>query len=69
MPDRRFFARSASDRTDDWPNWYIADRAKGELNVTREKAAEVGVGLPELALFVSRNTAERIDRSLNDGQA
>lgn len=32
----RFFARSASDKTDDWDFWFVADRTKGGLNVTAE---------------------------------
>ena len=30
----RFYARSASDKTDDWPLWFVADERKGGLNVT-----------------------------------
>jgi len=30
----RLVARSASARTDDWPFWYVADTARGGLNVT-----------------------------------
>lgn len=30
----RYFARSASDKTDDWSIWFIADRDWGGLNVT-----------------------------------
>ena len=30
----RYYARSASDRTDDWPFWFVADAQKGGLNVT-----------------------------------
>ena len=32
--DRRFYARSASDKTDNWPFWFVADSNKGGLNVT-----------------------------------
>lgn len=32
----RYYARSASDRTDDWPFWYVADRRKGGVNVTAD---------------------------------
>lgn len=32
----RFFARSASDRTDDWLFWFVADRNRGGLNVTAD---------------------------------
>lgn len=30
----RYFARSASDKTDDWPFWFVADKQQGGLNVT-----------------------------------
>ncbi len=30
----RYYARSASDKTDDWPFWYVADIERGHLNVT-----------------------------------
>jgi hypothetical protein len=30
----RYLARSASDRTDDWPSWFVADRSRSNLNVT-----------------------------------
>jgi hypothetical protein len=30
----RYQARSASDKTDDWPLWFIADSHKSGLNVT-----------------------------------
>jgi len=32
----RYYARSASDNTDDWPFWFVADSQKGGLNVTAE---------------------------------
>jgi hypothetical protein len=32
----RYFARSASDRTDDWPFWFVADRKLGGPNRTAE---------------------------------
>ncbi len=32
----RFYARSASDRTDDWPFWFVADADRDGLNVTNE---------------------------------
>lgn len=32
----RFFARSASDRTDDWPFWFVADADRDGLNVTND---------------------------------
>jgi hypothetical protein len=30
----RYYARSASDSSDDWPFWFVADRENGDLNVT-----------------------------------
>ena len=33
---RRYYARSASDRTDDWPFWFVADAQRGGLNVTAD---------------------------------
>lgn len=35
-PQGRYYARSASDNTDDWDFWFVADRLKGGLNVTAE---------------------------------
>ena len=32
----RYCARSASDNTDDWPYWFVADGNRGGLNVTAE---------------------------------
>jgi hypothetical protein len=33
---RRFYARSASDKTDNWPFWFVADEKRGGVNVTGE---------------------------------
>lgn len=32
----RYFARSASDKDDNWPYWFVADRERGGLNVTAD---------------------------------
>jgi hypothetical protein len=32
----RYYARSASDKTDDWPFWFVADEQRGGLNVTAD---------------------------------
>lgn len=32
----RYYARSASDKTKDWPYWFVADSEKGGLNVTEK---------------------------------
>lgn len=47
MSDPRFYIRSASDRTDDWPFWFVADSYAGGLNVTQELRRLRGDGLPD----------------------
>lgn len=39
---KRYYARSASDKTDDWPFWFVADEQRGGLNVTAEIADALG---------------------------
>lgn len=55
-----YLARSASDRTDDWPLWYVAG-ADGRFN---------GLSFPDqpLAKFTSRHAAEAIADALNNAQ-
>lgn len=36
----RYFARSASDKTDDWPFWYVADDERAGANVTKQLLEE-----------------------------
>lgn len=36
----RYYARSASENTDDWPFWFVADDERGGLNVTAEMIRE-----------------------------
>ena len=38
----RYYARSASDNTDDWPFWFVADDPGGGINVTAELAGTPG---------------------------
>lgn len=47
----RYYARSASDKTDNWPNWFVADAERGGLNVTASIVS--GLLLPGVTL-VSR---------------
>lgn len=58
----RYFARSASDKTDDWPFWYVADRLKANFNVTTELVPELRSYLP----FVPRSMAEKIASKFNN---
>lgn len=55
---KRYFARSASDRTDDWPFWFVADRAKGDLNVTADLIREHHDPDHAGGVFVPRRGAE-----------
>lgn len=57
----RYYARSASDRTDDWPFWFVADRDKSGLNVTRQLAPELTGYLP----LVSRDAAIALAENAN----
>ena len=57
----RFYARSASDRTDDWPYWYVADREKAGLNVTVALVPEMRGCMP----FLSRKEAESLAQAAN----
>jgi hypothetical protein len=57
----RYFARSASDRTDDWPAWYVADRQLGNLNVTVRLRPEMLGYMP----FLPRADAEQLADAAN----
>jgi hypothetical protein len=54
-----FIARSASDRTDDWDHWFVADR--NGINVLEYLAQERQGQLP----FVPRIEAERLAGAAN----
>ncbi|WP_425905137.1 hypothetical protein [Nitrobacter sp. TKz-YC02] len=58
----RYFARSASDQTDDWPYWFVVDCSRSNLNVTVELMPELWGHLP----FLSRDMAEELARVVND---
>ena len=61
-----FFARSASDNTDDWPYWYIAKTSNPRLNVTSEVVKILG--LPEepgAVFFPGPLIAKRIAEAAN----
>ena len=52
MNKGRFYIRSASDKTDDWPFWFVADEMQSGLNVTQvlrgligDRIAPLGDGL------------------------
>ncbi len=52
----RYFARSASDRTDDWPLWFVADRHQSDLNVTVRLVPSFRGYMP----FLPREAAELV---------
>ena len=58
----RFYARSASDKADDWPFWFIADREQGGLNVTVRHVPALRGRMP----FLSGQIAEAIAEALNE---
>lgn len=62
----RYYARSASDRADDWPYWFVADRQKGGLNVTAELIRQHIRPEHNGAVFMSREGAERLAEKAND---
>ena len=65
----RYYARSASDRTDDWPYWFVADTQKGGLNVTADLARQHLNIDPEGKTLCSRSNAERLAILANGGAA
>jgi hypothetical protein len=65
----RYYARSASDRTDDWPFWLVADTQKGGLNVTAELVRQHLNVNPEGGTLCSRGHAERLAIIANGGFA
>lgn len=52
----RYYARSASDRTEDWPLWFVADREKAGLNVTVQLLPQMRGYMP----FLPRRVAEEV---------
>ena len=61
--EKRYHARSASDRTDDWPFWFVADQDQGGLNVTVALVPEMRGFMP----FLPRPIAEELARFANEG--
>ena len=60
----RYQARSASDKTDNWPYWYVEDTNKGGLNVTVSLVPELRGRLP----FVSQRDAKAVAIAANEGE-
>ena len=63
----RFIARSASDRTEVWPFWFVADMTVGGLNVTHEIAQHLGLPLGAGQVLVSPDDAKALAAKANAG--
>lgn len=59
--EARYYARSGSDRTDDWPFWFVADREQGGLNVT----VRVFPAMRGCWPFLPRSVAEEVAKYAN----
>lgn len=58
-------ARSASDKTDDWPFWYVTDDQPPDLNKTPEAwKAAYGMDWPPRLPFLPREMAEELARKI-----
>lgn len=55
LPDH-VIARSASDRTDNWPFWYVA-ASRDSLNITGQIARDLGYNFRPGAVLTSRDDA------------
>lgn len=58
MSEARFFARSASDKSDNWPAWMVCDRKHGANNAC-----------PFGQVLMGREQAERAADVLNSNEA
>ena len=60
-------ARSASDKTDNWPFWYVTDDMPHDRNKLADALDVLGIERNKGAqLFVPRAAAEEIARRLNE---
>lgn len=66
----RYYARSASNHTEDWPFWLVADRKLGGLNVTAELVrAHIDPNLPVGGTLCTREEAKYIADLANKTEA
>jgi hypothetical protein len=65
VSDRRYYARSASDKRDDWPFWYVADSQRDGLNVTPELAEALGAPFKPGAVFCEAWAAVKLAMRAN----
>lgn len=69
MMNARYIARSASDRTDDWPFWFVADRQRGDVNVTGELADILGIARGPGQTLTDRGSAAWLAAAANENAA
>jgi hypothetical protein len=65
----RYYARTASDRTDHWPIWFVADTQQGGLNVTAVLVRQHLNMNPAGLTLCRRAYAERLAILANGGAA
>jgi hypothetical protein len=66
MPQWR--ARSASDKTDDWPFWYVTKDTPSDYNDTREAIEYISGRVFTSLPFALKETAFQIADIMNEGQ-
>lgn len=66
MAQDRYFARSASDCTDDWPFWLVADRQKSGLNVTVPLGEAIGLPMRGHLPFLYPHHAKALAKVANE---
>lgn len=66
MNQIRYYARSASDRTDDWPYWFVADRKRGDVNVTAELVRRIADPNHKGAVFAPKEICFALAETANE---
>ena len=64
----QFLARSASDRTDDWPHWFVVRANEPRKNVLREACEIARIHIQPGAVLTTRLDAECIARMANHAE-
>ena len=62
----RYFARSASDKTDDWRFWFVAKSNDSRRNVTHNACAEINIFTHCGAVFTTKENACWIAEKANE---
>ena len=62
----RYYARSASDKTDDWPFWFVADKNLGGLNVTADLIRKCWDKNHRGGVLLSKTCAMKLEKQSNE---